>query len=159
MNNRTLLKKRLDQLLHPGLISGSLVEISGPVAAGKSILLTTVAIHAARHQGIRSLFVSTKRSFSGFRIYQMLKELGCGQKECGEIMHRLRYEEVISGRELVNVLQELLDNGHNYDYQMLVIDSLAPLLFPFHGEHRNKGWLFTFYMDSSSSIIICFVIL
>lgn len=133
-------KSRLDKLLQPGIISGSLVELSGPVAVGKSILLTTIALHAARLQQIRSFFISTKRSFSGFRIYQILKEIGCSQKDCGDIMQRIRCEEVSSGSGLVEVLKELLNNVPNYDYQILVIDSIAPLLFPFQGEHRNRGW-------------------
>lgn len=120
-------------------MSGSLVEVSGPVAVCKSMLLVALALHAARNQHIQSLFIGTKRSFSGFRIYQMLKEMGCEQKECGEIMNNLRYEEVTSGQGLVDVLKELLENSHNYDYQILIVESLAPFVYPFHGEHRNKG--------------------
>lgn len=120
-------------------MSGSLVELTGPVGVGKTIALTTLGLHAARHQHIRSLFVSTKRSFNGSRIYQLLKDIGCGQKECGETMQRIRNEDVTNASELVGVLKELLSSGHKLDYQILVIDSLAPLLYLFQGEHRNKG--------------------
>lgn len=146
---------RLDALLPTGILSGSLVELSGHVAVGKSILLTTIALNAARHQHIRALFISTKRSFSGFRIYQILKEWGSGQKDCGEIMHRMRYEEVTDGSGLIGVLNELLNNGHNYDYQLLVVDSLAPLLFPYQRDQRKKGKCLKLLYEECRYIYIC----
>lgn len=129
----------LDSLLQPGIMSGSLVELSGHVLVGKSILLLTIALHSARHHDMRTLIVSTTRSYGGFRIYRLLKEMGCDQTECGAVMNRLHYEQVTDGRQFVGVLQDLLDNGRDYDYELLVVDSLASLLLPYSGEHSKQG--------------------
>lgn len=122
-------------------MTGSITEIAGLAAAGKTQFCTTFAVNLAQHHRIGTLFVDTKGDFSGTRIRRMLEARRCPTSEMDEVMSRIHVEHVSDIYELITVLNELVDKLDSFRMtKLLVIDSMATLWFMFSGDTSREGW-------------------
>lgn len=148
-----------------GLLTGSLVELCGPTAGGKTLLADSIALHFVRTHRVPVYYVSTKNACSGLRWFRLLKA-GVGtaavqqrQQNDNDTVHNtgrhqqqlrnsdiaaamslLRCESVHSMHELQLLLRGLLDKTSDHsDYQLLIVDSLSALLLPFQGSMHKAG--------------------
>ncbi|KAJ6642423.1 DNA repair protein RAD51 like 4 [Pseudolycoriella hygida] len=120
-----------DEILGGGLKSGHLYDICGLSASGKTQICNTIAVNLAIDYKYETLYIDTKKDFSGQRIYSMLNARNCTDIECGVIMNCIRCESVYDVHEFLTVLRELpsyLQN--NKKIKCLIVDSLPTLWFP-----------------------------
>lgn len=166
MSNVCICLRSLDTLLTGGgLLTGSLVELCGPTAGGKTLLADSIALHFVRTHRVPVYYVSTKNACSALRWFRLLKA-GVGaaaeqqphrhdhetvlktgrhqqHQRSGDIaaaMSLLRCETVHSLHELQLLLRGLLDHTSDHsDYQLLIVDSLSALLLTFQGSMHKAG--------------------
>lgn len=130
-----------DELLGGGLLTGSVIDVCGISACGKTQFYTTIAVNWAINHGYETLVVDTNGRFSGNRINQIL--LGQGIQDADQrkrIMRHIRVEPCNSPLKLIEMLTKLLGQMHTETKcKLFVIDSLPVLWFLFHGQNRSLG--------------------
>lgn len=132
----------VDQLLEGGLSIGTIYEITGLAASGKTQFCTTVAVNLAERERYGTLHVDCKGDFSGTRIHKMLLARGRSETDIAAIMPQIRVQRVKEAGELIKLLTKLLEQIDQYEnYKFLVIDSLPALWFLSHGDKSSKSKL------------------
>lgn len=120
----------LDILLENGIFEGDIIEICGKPDTGKTILATTIATNLSQNQKLGTVFLDLNNGFEGTRVYKILMERGCPEKDIPEIMERIIVEKVLSLNELLDVLEELPSFlKTNFHIKTLILDSFAALWF------------------------------
>lgn len=115
---------------------GSLYDICGLSAAGKTQICNTIAINLAINYDYETLYIDSKKDFSGSRIYKILKARNCSNSAV--IMDRIRCESIGDVDEFLKILHELPPYlTDNKQVKCLVVDSLPVLWFPLLDGKRN----------------------
>lgn len=143
-------------MLDGGLVTGNLVEICGFSRSGKTQLVNTIALNAASEpQKIGTFYLDAKHDFSGMRLYNILTSRNNGSnKNCGEIMERVKVARIYDVTELIRVLRDLLRNIDKYShFKILIVDSMPSLWFLFQGDDFRQGNMISIHYLSSASYL------
>lgn len=132
----------MDKLLDGGLSIGTIYEITGLAASGKTQFCTTVAVNLAERLRYGTLHVDCKGDFSGTRIHKILVARGKSETDIAAILPQIRVRRVSEAPELIDLLTKLLEEFGQYEnYKLLVIDSLPSLWFLYHGDKSSESEL------------------
>ncbi|XP_055918772.1 DNA repair protein RAD51 homolog 4 [Eupeodes corollae] len=130
----------LDKLIGNEFRPGRIYEICGYSATGKSLLCTTIALNFVQNHSTDVIYLDTKRDFSGTRMHKMLTARNISKDEIGRIMHKIIVQRCYSLRDLINVLEKLLEGLRNKSFtpKLVIVDSLPSVWYLFHGEDGSK---------------------
>ncbi|XP_055839344.1 uncharacterized protein LOC129907253 [Episyrphus balteatus] len=130
----------LDSLIGNEFRPGRIYEICGYSATGKSIFCTTIALNFVQNHSADVIYLDTKRDFSGTRMHRMLQARKLSKDEIGRIMQKIIVQRCYNLRELINVLENLLEGLKNKKLtaKLVIVDSLPSVWYLFHGEDGSK---------------------
>lgn len=102
--------------------------------------MNTIAVNFAHYHNFQTLYIDTKKDFSGIRIHQMIETRGINEKCCGAIMQQIKCERIYDIDGFLNIVKELLRTIDKYnEYKLLIVDSLPSLWYPLFGEKTSYG--------------------
>lgn len=128
-------------MLNGGFFSGSLIDLCGMSASGKTQLYTTIALNLAISNEYETFVIDTKGDFSGDRINRMLINRGeINADKRKKIMRHIKVEKCVSPTKLIESIRNLIQQASLYPkFKMLVIDSVPALWFQYHGNRSSYG--------------------
>ena len=128
--------KDIDDLLGGGLEQGTLVELYGRPASGKTQMAMHITINARldeKHGGLgtKVFYIDTERGFSPARIVEMCRFRGLNSKT---IMDGILYVSAGSTHELLVAAEKALDLIRDEGVGLVIVDSLlSPFRLEFQG--------------------------
>jgi circadian clock protein KaiC len=115
----------LDEILHGGLVTGSLYLVRGTPGAGKTVLANQVCFHSVR-RGDHCLYI-TLLSESHDRLMQNLAKLDFYSEELAENIHYQSGFHALEEEGLRGVLRMLAEETKRYHTRLVVLDGLFVL--------------------------------
>ncbi|XP_077296777.1 rad51 recombinase D [Arctopsyche grandis] len=131
---------RLDTALKGGLPCGKITEVCGLPCSGKTQLVTAISCNVSHHLKRNIIYVDAKNDFSGSRIYQILKETGCEEKELASSMDRIKVVRLWNMNALIYFIHELhRKESLRNCVSLVVVDSLPCLMLQHKGEKSKES--------------------
>ncbi len=128
--------KEVDNLLGGGLEQGTLIELYGRPASGKTQMAMHITVNARLDEkegglGTKVFYIDTERGFSPARIEEMCRLRGLDPKK---IMNGILYVSAGSTHELFVAAERGLDLIKNEEVGLIIVDSLlSPFRLEFQG--------------------------
>lgn len=123
----------MDKLLNGGMQTGSIIEINGPPAGGKTQLVNTITANFCA-EGHRCYYIDTKMDFSAIRSERIVSSK-VEESEVLNVLARILVQRTFKLPELIECLDYLFDIAvtNNETAQLVVIDSLSALTADYVG--------------------------
>lgn len=126
----------LDMLLKGGMKPGSVLEITGPPASGKTQLANTIAIHFCT-QDRQCYYLDTKMDFSAIRAERVIRA-NVEETEVIGVLKRILVQRMFKLPMIIECVQYLLASSSVTNGGLLIIDSLsAPYTHYFGSDYRE----------------------
>ncbi|RLG41773.1 MAG: hypothetical protein DRO05_03020 [Thermoproteota archaeon] len=128
--------REVDSLLGGGLEQGTLVELYGRPASGKTQMAMHISINARLEEdkgglGAKVFYIDTEKGFSPLRITEMCRCRGLDSKK---IMDGIFYVNVSNTHELFIAVKRAVDLVKDENIGLIVVDSLlTPFRLEFQG--------------------------
>ncbi len=130
----------LDELIGP-ISRGVMMLIMGHPGAGKTSLVSKFIYHNMKENGAKALYVGLSETRS--KYFQFTESLGLNLRPYEE-KGLFKYFEipVISGEEGREIISgAIMDAVKDFDPDIIVIDSITPILWNFDGEAHRRAFL------------------
>jgi len=130
-----------DEILNGGFPTGSIVELCGESAVGKTHLCMVIALNAVQEFKQQVHWIDAKSDFCARGVFQMLELKHCDDEEVGTVMESIKVVSVTNYFELYSALQNFQDNFSNLhaNIRLVVIDSIPAIFFNFTPNQRVDG--------------------
>lgn len=124
----------IDEILT--IMSDEIIEITGPPAVGKSMLLNTIMISVLdEHEDAIIYLIDTKYDFSSVKLKRMMENQGISEMKQLQILKRIRLERALTATELTKILLHILNTPlQHVNLKMIMIDSIT-VPFYLHLDH------------------------
>ena len=131
---------KLDDLLGGGLETGSITELYGAFASGKTQLMhqLCVSVQLSEEEGgldKEAVFIDTENTFRPERISQMVLALGM---DPSEVLKRVHVARAFNSNHQMLLMDSVSDLGKEHPVGILVVDSLTA---HFRAEYVGRGTL------------------
>lgn len=129
--------KQFDDLFsNKGIFSSDIIEVIGPPAAGKTMLLYSIIINVLieAHEGFKIIFIDTKSDFRAMKLKNMMEARGIPDKRQRSILEAIivlkskTAEELVIDLKLIHCRQQSLSG-----VKIVMIDSVTVPFYHYFG--------------------------
>lgn len=139
----------LDSLLGGGLLEGTLTELVGPSASGKTQTCLRATSHIAYHSQAAVMYLDTCNSFSSKRIAQFIAKSSFKSKDqkgnTERAMKRISHYNVFDVYSMLDLLHQIESSMHTQGknessrVRLLIVDSVASVITPILSGSNLQG--------------------
>lgn len=122
-----------------GIYNGEIIEIIGPPAAGKTMLLYSIIINVllTAGDGFKVIFINTKRDFRAMKLKNMMEARGISLEQQRSLLESITIYSCNSPEQLAIDLQLIHNRPQSLgEVKMVFIDSIT---IPFYQYFENFG--------------------
>ncbi|KAL5478156.1 hypothetical protein EMCRGX_G025047 [Ephydatia muelleri] len=136
---------RLDALLDGGVITGELLEITGPPASGKTQFSMTMAMQVITDTKFSVVFLDATNGFSAHRCKEILVNRGTREEDVAEMLRRARVYSVHTLFDALSILTLLKENvarqsdSFHSALRLVIIDGVSLLVAPLLDAKQSQG--------------------
>lgn len=127
----------LDKLLLGGMKTGSIIEIIGPPASGKTQLVNTIAASFCEKANI-CYYIDTKMDFKAVRMERIVSSR-VDNSEGNKVLERIKVQRLFSLTGLIDCLNYFFDKISTGSPKLLIIDSFVALCAEYSGKAYGEG--------------------
>jgi len=138
--------EHLDKILHNALTPNSLVVIAGHAGAGKTTLASSIC-YANALAGLKCLYVSLQED--KLKLYANMRNLGIDLEgiEGRGLLHFVKLPLIAEADSVSDVVESISTKIAEVKPQVVVVDSITPLLKVFGGKVSERAFLQNFFAE------------
>lgn len=126
----------LDDLFGGGIPTGSIIELCGLTATGKTQICNTIAQNIVYKYDVECFWIDSKFEFSSKRLISNLKAKQLTTLQIGVVLKKIKFERILTAEKLIQALEELLEYHPNL--QILIIDSIPAMMLQLQNEKSQS---------------------
>ena len=136
---------RLDALLDGGVITGELLEITGPPASGKTQFSMTMAMQVITDTKFSVVYLDSTNGFSACRCKEILLSRGTQEKDVADMLRRARVYNVHTLFDALSILTLLTENvarqsdSYHSALRLVILDGVSTLIAPLLDAKQSQG--------------------